>query len=454
MEKGLTDALLTNWMFVQYLKEKDELSKNLVSGKKSPLFQGLAIKKQVRSKGGKQYTIPVWAGQKRTSSRDSQVTHDRNNKGATGKRVTFVYDRMIPNFDDIHYDRETLMATSVEDAGSYLDDFEEDINQSRMAMETDILKSLYGGNVAGSLGKIGSVTTTGASATVVLNDDAIIQMFQPGMVIEIATAVYNGNNDRRKESDTDADTKYFEITNVDEYTRTLKLKVKANKSTALAANDIIWREGDYLKSNLVDQEVGLLDYMPSEVTNTPFLGVDRTVSRARLAGYYLDADTVSGSDNGIKIYNALIRALVRTSSVYTMFQPNKMFAHPEVLIALQESKRFSEQVRYIEGSKMEEKYGCIGFSGFVVRGPNGPVPLVIDPYCPKGTIVGLNLDSKKLRYLSMSQNTLIDFKRQSGDKIFVDQSGGNFNMVKLESYIHYEDYLPGAGFRIDVSSLV
>lgn len=454
---GVTLTLLDNWLHNRYLKS-NQLDKMLTTGALSPVFQGISMKQQVRSQGGKAYTIPLWAGQKRTSSRNSQVTHDRNKAGATGQRVSFIYDKMIENFDDVHFDRQTLMATRVADVGSFTNEFETDIMQSRYAMETDILKSLYGGNVAGAIGKVASAVNFGSTgkSVVTLADDSIIQMFQPGMYVEFAAAKYDGSADSRREADQSADVRIYKILRVLEHE--LKIEIEGSKTDVdnVVANDHIWREGDYLMSHNADQEVGMLDYVPSSVTSTPFMKVNRAVSPARLAGYYLALTNASpGRDNGERVHHGLIRATTRVSSIYPRFAIDKWFCHPEVNILLSESTRFSDKVRYIEDKKDQMKYGSIGFTAFTVEGgAKGKIPVVMDPHCPKGKMVGCYQAAKKFRYLSMEGKRIIDFKKQSGSRILIDTSGGNSDMVKLEAYTHYEDYLPGAGAVLDISAFV
>ena len=443
---AVTLPLVTNWLFVQYLKT-NEINKQLLKGSESPLFQSVAVKMKVNDDGGKDYTIPQWRAQKSTASRDSQTSFDRNSAGATGDRAVFIH-QMVPNFDYVIIERQTRLASSSTNVGTFFETLKSDADQSVGDMEMDIVSSIYGGNTGGSVGKVDAIS----GSVITLDDNDIVQKFQKGKHLEFAAAVYGGSTDSRRL--VAANRRTARITRIDYYARKITLDVVAN----IAANDIIWSEGNYLKSAEGSQHVGLSDYTPATaITSTDnFLKMNRYADPVRLSGYFETVTNGSDDkDDGDAIMKALVKACVRSSSVFPRFAQNKIVANPVIHTVLSNSY-LREQIRWIDpGSKEAMRYGTYGFTAFKIRGSKGDVPVVYDSYCPVGEIHGLHEAALQLRYMSYKKGMVIAFKTEgdAGGRIHIDQAGKNNDIMMLESYTFMANYLPGSFFKLDVSAV-
>ena len=443
-ERGaVTIPLITNWLWVQYLKT-NEINKQLSDGSVSPLYQSVAVKMKKNDHGGKDYTIPQWKAQKATTSRDSQTSFDRNAAGATGDRATFIH-QMVENFDYVIIDRQARLASSNTNAGTFFETLKSDADQSVMKMNTDITQSLYGGAGDGAVGVVKDIT----GSVVTLEENTAIQNFEKGQWLEFAAAKYGGTDNRRV---VDTSTKIAQITKIDRY----KLKFTLDNVTNIADDDLIWKEGDYLKSGDAAQHVGLTDYSPSAIAGTDsFLKMNRSTDPARLAGYYeLVNNSSSGTDHGDRLLQALVRASVRVSKIFPMFASNKICVNPEIMIPLTNSY-LRTQIRWIEKESEMKKTATYGFSAFYIQGPKGKIAVVLDPFCPQGEIHGIYENALELRYLSYKKGMVVAFKTEGdGGRIQVDQTGKNRDIMQLESYTFMANYLPGSFFKLDVKAIV
>lgn len=440
-------SLITNWLWVQYLKT-NEINKQLSDGSMSPLFQSVAVKLKTNDSGGKDYTIPQWRAQKATTSRSSQTSYDRNAAGATGDRATFIH-QMVPNHDTLIIERQTRLASSNTNAGTFFETLKSDADQCVMKMNTDITQTLYGTpDGAGTIGKVSSI----AGSVVTLTDFTAIQNFEKGQYLEFAAAKYDGSTDSRRV--VKASVKIAQITKIDRYNR----KFTLDNVLTIAADDLIWKEGDYLLSGETAQHVGLTNYTPSSVdASDNFLKMNRSIDPARLAGYYMAVTKGGGDkDNGDAILKAMNLAAVRVSKIFPAYGIQKYIANPEIHIPISNSY-LREQVRWITKPEEMKRYGTYGFTAFKIIGPKGEIVVVYDPFTPPGEIHGCYEKALELRYLSYKKGMVVAFKTEGdgpGGRIFVDQTGKNNDMMFLESYTFMANYLPGSFVKLDVSALV
>lgn len=435
-------SLIDNWVKVIYIDSGD-LNKGIFKGEQSPLYRDIPAGFPKYSDGGKDYTVPVRGGTKQTTGRSSKSVYDRNVSGSTGKRLIMKYN-MVEDFDEIHINRLTKLQSSGNE-GVFLDVFNDDIMQSVAAMQLNLIRGQWGGDGMGTIGRVSSVS----GKVVTLLDATSIQVFQPGMKLEFAAAMYNGSTDSRRA--VASGQKLAEIEKIDERT----FKITLDEAANIAANDYIWRENDYLKSNDSAQKVGFSDASPA--TPGTFAGLDQSISTARLLGYHVKPPTnfMGGRTKGEALYNALCVASVRVGQAYPMISINKITCNPEVSILFNTDAFFKDKIRWLQESE-KEKYGVIGFPSFVLQTGTGKggIPIVVDPTCSREKVYGYNNKCWTLRYLSEKKGSVINFKEQSGSRVIVDPHGTNVDMVKLESYTHNECSLPGANFCIDIKNLI
>ena len=441
---GVTQALITNWLKVQYI-DTDEINKQLVDGSMSPVYKDFATEQKTEMTEGKSWSIPQWGSQKRTSGKDFSVVQARNRAGSTGRRLVLVHS-MAENFDEVDIDRQAMLASKT-NVGTFFATLKSDIDQSVMSMNQDILTGIYGGNQDGKLASVSAVN--GALTVVTISDSATILRFEEGQYVEFAAAIYDGTNDLRRVSGTD---KAHKITAVDHAKKQITF---ATAITALAADDKIYKEGEYIISDDSKKLYGFLDYIPATIpANDSFLGINRQLAPARLAGYYVQPSAPNATqDKGEVIYNEIVKAMVQVSKNFPMYKITKIVANPQVLQELQLSKVFKNGVRWINDNDEKRRTGTIGFSAFNVLSPKGDVPLVFDSFCPEDEIIGYNAMSWKIRYLAESAGKVVNFKEEKGSRVLLSRTH-NTNVVFLESYHFLCSMLPGSNFRINLANVL
>jgi len=348
---------IDNWIKTRYINS-NEHNKGIAKGKNSPVFQTIGMQKAVED--GKDWEIPVIGSQKKTSGRDFSSVRARNyNNGATGKRFTFKHG-MVPNFDEVDMDREAML-TAKNMRGSFGNQFKRDIKETVFNMENDVIRHIYGGQSVGQIAKVKTVTGTSFPLTIVLEPDFSMHNLDAGMIVEFAAAKYGGTTDNRRKSGDSTDAgKKWEIVTCNKATRTIT--VNATKGSFAAATDpvaadLVWREGDYLKSNESAQPYGFKDYMPSSISDTnttKFLNVNRNVSPDRLAGRYLKptATRYKSSDNhGSTLYKALMEMMRDVHRFFPEFGITRIYCSPTAELILKLSDQFLANTRYLDAAE-------------------------------------------------------------------------------------------------------
>ena len=453
---GITAENIDAWTHERFLKN-NMLNKQIANGKTSPLWQIFAMSKQ-KSGGGKDYEMPQWGSQKRTSGRHHRTVVARDAAGATGDRQVFKYN-MIQNFDRVSTDRYVQQANAGE-PGSFFDALENDIMQSVASMSIDIIKGFYGDQSIGQIGQVSTVAIASnkKSATLTFTGSTSMIGLEKNMIIELAAAKYDGSTDsRRKSVGTDVDAKLMKIGNVNWDTSQVTVTPLngANFTDSGAVNpakdDYVWKEGEYINiSPLKTQRVGLYDYAPETLSaGENFLDGDRSVSPHRLAMRYMGTSApASTSDAGEVIYDAVVKSEVGVTRFFPEYGITHIVANPVVKAALQLSKIFKTGVRWIENDATKKRVGAIGFSAFHVLGSKGDLPMIFDPFCPEHQVFGFYGPAFKVKYLSFDNN-LVSFKQQSGSRVILDHTD-NVNKLFLENYMFLCNSLMGCGFRINV----
>ena len=176
-----------------------------------------------------------------------------------------------------------------------------------------------------------------------------------------------------------------------------------------AAGDGIAKSGDFgLKMS------GLGAWLPlTTPTSTAFFGVDRS-SDSRLYGMYFDG-------RGMPYEEALIAAanqLAQEGSTPDTYIHN--FGNNTNLINALGAKK-----TYMREGEVRAEGADIGYSSVVIEGPNGPIDIVCDPFCPSN--VG---------YL-LQKDTFTLFSREGVPHIF-DINGDSGQMLRQATSDSYE----------------
>ena len=293
-----------------------------------------------------------------------------------------------------------------------------------------------------------------------MDPDTIMHRFQPGQYVEFAAAAYNGSTDSRR---TISGAKVFRIGKVDLQAKTITTDV--DTSAQVAANDLVFKEGDYLKiSNGTNHLMGNADYSPASIAAADsFLGTNRSINPQRLAGFhYKAAAPATGVKKGDHIHNCILWARTQIQRHFPGYRVTKVYANPVIQYHLETADRYKGAVRYLESPKEQMKYGCLGFDAFYLLGAAvhggkgksmGKVPIVFDPIVPDTQVHLICEPAWELRYLSEKQGSIIAFKTEQGNRLFLDRAGENISLLQLEAYYFFVNKLPGASGLINLAAV-
>lgn len=215
-------------------------------------------------------------------------------------------------------------------------------------------------NGGGARGKLHATASGVATATVQLESTASMQGFEENMVVE-ASATNDGSGAVRPGSVT--------ILSVDRINKTLTCtSATANWGagiTGIANGDYLFRQGDY--NNVI---AGFESWVPTAVPGASplFFGVDRSRD-TRLHG--LRYAPTSGTIEEV----LTVAAAICTENGA---EPDLVFLHPLDHANLSNSMQSKQMVTVRSPSKPE-----IGYTGFVLHSPAGPMSIIADPMCPR-----------------------------------------------------------------------
>lgn len=159
---------------------------------------------------------------------------------------------------------------------------------------------------------------------------------------------------------------------------------------AAAASDYIVRDGDL---NAVFH--GLAAYIPdtAPTSGDSFMGIDRSSDPRKLAGlrYGTTGSPVTFSAANVVNFIGKLQAIESEVDVIAC-SPNKFSSLENELGAKKEYETLVP--KGYRGSNGEaESYADMGFNGLVVKGPEGDVAVISDPFCPDNRAYGLQSDT-------------------------------------------------------------
>jgi hypothetical protein len=253
-------------------------------------------------------------------------------------------------------------------AGAQLDAIKAEIDGTLESMIERIEADLCG-NGGGALGRLTSSTDPDrpsivSSNTVYLQYPADALKMSEGMPVQLSAT--DGTSGAVK-----ASSDVLTSVDVDTGKLTVATTWDANITTA-AALDYVFRKGDFPSVN--SHPFGLFGWIPPTAPSaTPFLGVDRSVDRTRLAGVrYTDGA-------GGPIDEILIRLATEVSKP-ARSRPDLAVLSPRKWAKLvQTIEARTSNVRY---GKVQSTNGQFGYDSVQLIGPMGPIDVVAAPFYP------------------------------------------------------------------------
>lgn len=324
---------------------------------------------------GKNMVIPVQYGNPQGASGDF-ATAKANKTSSRLRDFTITRNK---EYALASVDNETMMA-SENNSGAFMEAFALEMDGAIHTVSRALAIAVYGSGT----GKIGQVASI-SGLVITLSQAEDVTNFEVDQKLNFSTA--DGGGVVKATEPT--------ITNIDRDLGT----VTVSDATGLAANDSIFRDGDY------DNKLkGLQAWLPATVTNTPFFGMDRSVDKTRLAGIQ-----ISGANKPIE--EALIEGASRIAREGG--KPTHVFMSYAKFADLEKS--LGSKVQYVDLKANAE----IGFRGILLNGPRGVMKIIPDQNCPANKAFMLQLDTWKVHSLGKAPQIL---NLDSLDKLREDQA--------------------------------
>ena len=286
-------------------------------------------------------------------------------------------------------------------------------------------------NGGGARGRIGSGS---ASQTLTLATTMDIYNFERNMVIE--------SDDTDGSAGGAADGEQLTINGISRNSGQL-IKTTAgnwNANGNYAANDYLFRDGDF--GNMMH---GLDAWIPATAPvlgSDSFNAVDRGADEQRLAGHrYVATPAQDGTFS---------QAMINLSAIITLSggQPDLVVVHPTVwarIVGEVENKtEFHKAARTKDGDSAD-----IGYTTIRVMGAAGPMDIMADKSCPRGTLWMLQEDTWELWSLGELAGWLDDDGNRMLRVNERDELEGRFG-----SYHNLACDAPGWNGRMDISALL
>ena len=359
----------------------------------SPLLSKI---KKIRT-GGKQSVQPILYGLPQARSRDFSKADAKAKKGDfVTVESTFKMDKDYAIF---RVDGQAIAASEMQP----LSFARALVTQSDLQLQTLVNNrstALYGsGN--GVRGQIKAIQSGRTTFTV--KDKSFHMNLAVGMEL-VFSSVASGGAARAGGAAT--------ITKIDR--KDLKLTVSAALNAAVAADDYIFANGDYIASGATDIIMdGLESFAPDTIGGSDsFRGMNRSKDRERLAG------TVHTQVSNTTLEETVLDACAALGNNTGMI--DCLYMNP--LTFNDFVQELGSRVRYNRDEIRKTPMGKIGFKYLEIDTAGaigGTAKVYSDPYCPEKLIWGLNMNMPELYYLGE-------------DFIFLDKIDGNRHLRDLD----------------------
>jgi len=313
----------------------------------------------------------------------------------------------VRDFAMARLDTESILS-SRGDAGAFANYLDVEVSGARYALKRSLSRGVYGDG-SGQIGTVGSLVGVdshdGDPLTAIAGNQIIITLGNTGDVVNfevgqqlafIANTAYGNQK-----------TGTNEVIQVDRAAGKIVVTTTSTGGNAVAANDLIFMDGDLADSQANYKRISGLDaWIPTTAPTAgdSFFGVDRSVD-TRLSGHRFTGATTD-------VYHAFVSAsevLGREGS-----KPDHIFCDYATYTSLMKevttagtsnnnSTKTNTGVRINMGMGQTLE---LGFTSIVIHLPTGPVSVIPDPDCPSNSAYLLKLSDWELASLGMAPQIL------------------------------------------------
>lgn len=376
----------------------------------------LAMVKKNTDFGGKYKPVPIITGA--SQGRSSTFSNAQGNQSPV-QIESFLLTR-VADYSIATIDNQTMLASKT-DKMAFLEGAKLVIDGAIRSITNSVASSLFRSGT-GSIGKIGSISTSGSgpyiSAITLSNANDVVQ-FEVNMYL-VATLTDGGA----------ASSDVGVVTKVDRSNGIVTISTSASPSVTWAANSFLVVQGDL---NLKPK--GLAAWLPvsAPTAGDNFFGVDRSVDPTRLGGVRYD-----GSAQSIE------EAIIDASSLLAREggKPNVMIVSFASYAALE--KALGAKVTYTELKGPAE----IAFRGIMINGANSMIKVFPDRNCQPLTGYLLQMDTWCLEGLGEVPQIL-----RYGDGLeMLRVSNADAGEVRVGAYYQLRTNAPGWNAVVKLSA--
>ena len=369
--------------------------------------------------GGKKLIVPFRLGRSPSQSKDFTKAQAQA-KARTGARATWELD-IDHDFGLSRVNNQTIKASRNE-RGAFVKILKDEADMAITSLQQKRCVALFASkaNVAGTI-------SARAASTFTLSRDSQSVAFDINDTLEVRspTGVVRAGGP-------------WVVEKVDYANGVLTLDKAAG--SAVAANDEIYKDGDYGQTALV----GLPQWLPKVRTGLgAFNGVDRSQNVLRTAGHYKKMSSADTFDKSVRSMAAQINWLTGVNPTIAVMNP---------LVEDVVSQELTAKIRYDDmGKGAADKVG-VGIGGLSFKTSKGPIEVVSSSFCPVTDIYLLDEASIGLYYLPGEGNSFVDFEKSTSGSMFIDAYDAAGVEIRCSSYGNFCVSHPGTCGRIELES--
>ena len=286
-------------------------------------------------------------------------------------------------------------------------------------------------------GQVDSINTARTEITLLMVSDSV--NFDIGDVLQFAAATNTG--DLRRTGSSASVTKAT-ISGVSRSDGKLTLSAALDSGHTVAANDYVFREGDFKADSLKGLQAWLPSTAPSNTDN--FFGVNRSLDPDRLSGF---RDATSGNTDS---YSDIIQNSAAKILNLTSMGPDCIWINPLRYSSF--VQQLTDKIRYNVNTSADNTVGSDGFTSLIIHTAAGALPVKISTWVPRDAVYVLRMETWCLYYLSDKGKRFVDFI--DGENGYAVHSYDDAGIeLRAESYGAFGCFAPGCNARIDVSSV-
>ena len=368
--------------------------------------------------GGDKIIVPVRVGRSPSASKTFSVAQTQA-KARTGARERWQLDTH-EDYGVIRVEDKAIFA-SKNDRGAFVRFLKDEADSALTGMHQRWCTAIFASN-DNAIGRVGA--RSGSTVTLSLASDAVNVDINDSIAIRSPSGVNRAGGPW-----------YVEKVNRASGLLTLASAI----GSAVAVNDIIYRDGDYGKTAVT----GLGKWIPSAAPTTTLNGVDRTIDPIRLGGHRIAMSATDKFDAVVRKMAARIKLLTGENPTIAVMNP---LVDQVVSEELTDKIRYSNNVGEGAGAKANVGQGMLSF-----KTGGGDVEVVLSSFCPTNTIYVLNESDLALYFIADEGGDLVFLRNYAGG--YFQQSYDSAGIeARVESFGNLGLQNPGLHGRITLHS--